>query len=92
MQRKSFVVVSFKYLQKVDSQDLKNHAKMIAVRPLVEERVEQVEDVSVIPFEVFFVGFVFFEGLNPLGMCSILCNFLQKMFGSTYPENRAIFL
>ena len=60
---------------------------MIAVRPLVEERVEQVEDVSVIPFEVFFVGFVFFEGLNPLGMCSILCNFLQDLNLSCLPNN-----
>ena len=85
VQRETLVVIALEHLEQVDSEDLKDHAEVITVGTLVEERVEQVEDVGVIAFVVFLVGFVLLEGLNPFRMGSILCDFLQDLNLSCLP-------
>lgn len=42
LQRKTFVVISFEYFQKIDPQYFKNHTKMITIGTLIEERVKEV--------------------------------------------------
>lgn len=79
VKRKSFIVVPLENFEEVDSQDLKDHTKVVAVGPLVEEGVEEVEDVAVVTIILLFVGFVLLERFNPLGMISITGHFLQDL-------------
>lgn len=77
VQRETFVIISFEDFQKIDPQDFKHHAEVVAVGPLVEERVEEVEYVAIVSVVVLFIGFVDLEGLNPLGMICVAGHFLQ---------------
>lgn len=42
LQRQSLVIVSFKNLQQIYSQNLEHHAKMVTIGSFVKERIEQV--------------------------------------------------
>jgi ascorbate-specific PTS system EIIC-type component UlaA len=79
VKRKAFVVIPLENFEKVDSQDLKDHTKVVAVRPLVKERVQQVEYVAVVAIVFLFVRFVLLKRFNPLGMISITGHFLQDL-------------
>ena len=57
---KSFVVISFQDLKQVYTKNFKNHAEMISIRGFVQERVEQVKYMTIIPVKGRFVGLVFF--------------------------------
>lgn len=58
---KTLVIVPFEYFKKVDSKDFEDHAEVVAVGPLVEERVEEVEYMAVISVVFLLLGFVLFE-------------------------------
>ena len=49
---------------------------MIAVWPFIEKRIEKVEYVAVIAVECLLLGFILFEGGNPIGMISVAGYFL----------------
>ena len=59
IQRQAFVVVPFQYLKQVDSQNLEDHTEVVAVRSLVKETVEKIQDMSVILIEFFLMRFIF---------------------------------
>ena len=61
IKRKALVVIPLKHFKQVDSQNLKDHAEVVAVRTLVEEGVEKVEDVGIVSVELFLVRLVLFE-------------------------------
>ena len=61
IKRKSLVVIPLQHFKQINSQDLKDHAEVVAVGTFVEEGVEEVEDVGVVSVELFLVGFVLFE-------------------------------
>jgi hypothetical protein len=52
---------------------------MITVGSLVQERIEQIQHVRVIPRNILLVGLVLLEGLNPVWMISVAGNFLQYL-------------
>jgi len=49
---------------------------MIAIRTFIEEGIEEIEDVAVVTIEFLLVGFVLFEGSDPIGMISVAGYFL----------------
>lgn len=49
---------------------------MIAVWPFIEERIEKIEYMAVIAVESLLVGFILFEGCDPIGMISVAGYFL----------------
>ena len=77
VKRKPFVIISLEYFEQIDSQDLENHTEMIAIGSFVEERVEEIEYVTVISIKFFFAWLVLFERFNPLWMISKTGHFLQ---------------
>ena len=77
--RESLVVGSFEDFKKVDSKNLINHTEMIAVGSLVEETVEEIEDMRIIPVDIFRVfAFIFGNGFDPFGFGSKLGYFLKN--------------
>jgi hypothetical protein len=76
IERESLVLVALQNFEKVDAEYLEDHAEVVAVGPLVEEGVEEVEDVGVVAFDLLLVGLVVLERFNPLGMICITGNFL----------------
>ena len=61
IKRKTLVVIPLQHFKQVNSQNLKDHAEVVAVGTLVEEGVEKVEDVGIVSVELFLVGLVLFE-------------------------------
>ena len=49
---------------------------MIAVWSFIEERIEKVEYMAVVAVECLLVGFILFEGGDPIGMISVAGYFL----------------
>ena len=75
----TFIVVSLENLEKIDSEYFEDHAEVIAVWSFEEEGVEEVEDMSVVSFELLFVRLVFFKGLDPLRMLGVAGHLLQYL-------------
>lgn len=62
----SFAVVFLEDFPQVYSENLEDHAEVIAVRTLVEEGIQQIKDVAIVPVEFLLPFFVILEGLYPL--------------------------
>lgn len=52
---------------------------MVSIRPFVEERIEQIENMTVISVECGFVRFVFFKRLDPFRVICFLSYFLENL-------------
>jgi hypothetical protein len=49
---------------------------MIAIRTFVEERIEEIEDVTIVTIEFLLLRLILFEGSYPIGMISVAGYFL----------------
>jgi hypothetical protein len=58
---KTFAVVFLQDLPQVNTEDLKHHAKVVAVWSLVEEGVEQVQHMAIIPIVLLLIRLVVLE-------------------------------
>lgn len=78
IQRQSFIVVPFQDLEQVNTQNFKHHAEVVSVRSFIQERVQQIKHVTVIPVISRLQGLVMPEGLNPFRVIGLLGDFLQN--------------
>lgn len=46
--RNSFVIIPFHYFEKIDTQNFKNHNKMVSIGAIMHERIEQLNDLSML--------------------------------------------
>ena len=77
---KSFVVISLQNFQQVDTQDFKYHGEMISIWAFVQERVKQVENMTIVSVEGSFVRFVLFQCLYPFGIVCFLGYLLKDFY------------
>jgi hypothetical protein len=75
----AFAVVLFEDLPEVDSEYFEDHAEVVAVRTFVEEGVEEVQYVAVVPVDFGLIALVFLQGLYPFGVQCVFGYFLQDL-------------
>ena len=76
IERKPLVIISFKNLKQINSQNLENHTEMISIGSFVEKRIEKIEYMAIISIEFCSIGFVLLERFNPLRMICKTGHFL----------------
>lgn len=77
--RQSLAVVLLQDLPQVDPQDFEHHAEVVAIGPLVEEGVEEVEHMAIIPIVLLLILLVLPQRGQPLGVQRILGHLLQYL-------------
>lgn len=76
----SLVIIPLQDLKQVNTQNFKHHAEMISIRPLVQERVQKIQHMRIIPIECGFVGLVFVKRLDPLWVVCLVSNLLEDLY------------
>ena len=79
IKRKPLVVVSLEHFKQINPQNLKHHTKMISIRPFIQERIQQVKHMRIIPIECSLVGLVLVKRLDPFRVISFIGDFLENL-------------
>ena len=79
IKREPLVIVPFENFEQINPQNLKHHTKMISIRPFIQEGVQQVEHMRVIPIKSSLVRFVIMKWIDPLGVVGFIGDFLENL-------------
>ncbi len=79
IKREPLVIVPFENFKQINPQNLKHHTKMISIRSFIQEGVQQVEHMRVIPIKSSLVRFVLMKRIDPLGIVGFIGDFLENL-------------
>ena len=79
IKRKPLIIIPLEHLEQINPQNLKHHTKMISIRPFIQERIQQVKHMRIIPIKCSLVGLVLVKRLDPLRVIGFIGDFLENL-------------